>query len=651
MNFESVLDDIEKLINFPLSAINPSTPDIKILSINFETRKYVVKSEDSNRKLVRSFSELELIFDNLNKKGICNVPQVLLSSSSSSSQPETIFANLPYIQFFSFERQNYLVLRDSNKHALGVTQKLPLREQNKARKALSASKKYSQNLLAKDLDQALTSLNDEINSLHIKQPGFLVDTQIREILAELKEINATVQSATISLDEDIDDKEEDLITIIRSDSVDMSDLVDLSSYTGVDDGNDSSQEINNGDEPETVSELIVPNIRRQTPSLYALYQRLAYEEIEIQPDYQRKDRIWTEDKKSKLIESILMGLPLPIFYFGERKNDNWVVIDGLQRLTTVQDFMMGKFALNLDKESSVYDANGKRFTEFDRKFTRAINEFEITAYVIDMEEDPYNNKSVNQFIVELFHRINTYGVKLSDQEIRSAINFGNSVFYLKFLASSQTFISATNNTVNPKRQKDLELCLSALSFMIFGYECFEATKFDNFLSAAMSWINDQSFDKTTNENGEVDYKSSSPDIIHLTSLFESSLKFCKEIFGVNAFKKTINPKKKEPISKPFFEVLVTLFANTNEMQRDLIREHKSSFIEKLYSAIKSDSQDYSEWISAAYRDSDRGLSYALSTSTGKKVTIYYRFEAISKILQETTGCKVEIKPLARLDNK
>jgi hypothetical protein len=654
MTFDNLLDDIEQLINLPLKAITATTADITILSIDRESGRYVVKSEDSKRELKRNIRELESIYASIIKDGYCNVEQALQGSFTSRHQPETIFANLPYIQYFKFERRKHLILREGNYHPLGETQELPPKEQRQIRKTLAFNKDFSLGLLASELDETLTNLDNEIRKLHIKQPGFLIDTNIRDVLASLSKINQSIQSATVSFGENDSEGIDSSTDLARDEEFDMSDLVDLSSLTGVDDGNELSSEDdsdNKQEDDDDNSELIVPNIRRQTPSLYALYQRLTYKEIEIQPDYQRKDRIWNDEKKSKLIESVLMGLPLPIFYFGERKNDNWVVIDGLQRITTVQDFMMGDFPLKLDKDSPVYEANGKYFTDFDRKLTRSINEFEITAYVIDMEEEPKNSGNVNQFIIELFHRINTYGVKLSEQEIRSAINFGSSVFYLKFLASSNTFIAATNDTVNPKRQKDLEVCLSGLAFVIFGYKDFRNSKYDDFLNKTMNWINDQDFQKIINENDEVDYKSDSTIIVSLTSRFESSLNFNLELFGGSTFKKIRNPKKKEPVSKPLFEVLVTLFANINDEQKKIIREKKTAFIDCLYDAIKNDSKEYAEWLSPVYANSDRGLYYALSTSTGKKVTINYRFESIINILEKTTGCRVEIKPMANSELK
>ncbi|MDC5395753.1 DUF262 domain-containing protein, partial [Acinetobacter baumannii] len=222
----------------------------------------------------------------------------------------------------------------------------------------------------------------------------MVETTIPKILNELSLINESIQVATL-IRNSKPTISETLENIEEKRNFDLSDLVDLSEITGIDEGvaedpedSLSEQESKNKD----IQELQIPNIRRQTPSLALLYDRLRYEEIEIQPEYQRKDRIWDDKRKSRLIESILMGLPLPIFYFGERiKNDHWIVIDGLQRLTTIQDFMKGDFSLKLDEDSPLFHLNGKTYRDFDRKEARSIREYEITAYVIDVNEEYDNN--------------------------------------------------------------------------------------------------------------------------------------------------------------------------------------------------------------------------------------------------------------------
>ncbi|WP_202742153.1 DUF262 domain-containing protein [Acinetobacter calcoaceticus] len=648
MTFEQLLSDIRMMIGIELQAINPHTPSITLISLDTDANRYVVKSNDTGKELSRNIRELRSIFDELNKNRYCNVEQVLQGANTSRHHPETIFANLPYIQFFKFDKRKHLILIDNQAHKLGEIEELSLKDQRWVRNAITANKSFNISETAFKISSIVKELDKEVENLHIKIPGFLVETTIPKILKELSLINESIQVATL-IRNNKQTISETLENIEDKRNFDLSDLVDLSEITGIDEGvadepedSLSEQESKNKD----IQELQIPNIRRQTPSLALLYDRLRYEEIEIQPEYQRKDRIWDDKRKSRLIESILMGLPLPIFYFGERiKNDHWIVIDGLQRLTTIQDFMKGDFSLKLDEDSPLLHLNGKNYRDFDRKEARSIREYEITAYVIDVNEEYDNNGGEDRFIIELFHRINTYGVRLSEQEIRSAINFGTSVYYLKFLASSKTFIKATAGIVNPQRQKDVELCLTAMAFIIFGYKDFNTNSYNSFLSSAMKWINEQSF-KKVEIDGHEDYQSDSVIINKLTQKFESSLNLCIELFGEHAFKKTRDLSKKTPVSKQLFEVLVTIFANITEDQKEKIINNKVIFVDTLYTAIENNSREYAAWESANYQSfNDRGLNYALSTSTGKRVTILYRFESIIEILKRTTDCTVEIQTI------
>jgi len=652
MEFDDVILNLKKLVGLPLQSFSDNEKSLSITDIDHDSKKITLITEGQKRSSIRNFKELENVFTELIKVGFCSVTQILKSSKISQVQIELIFANLPFIKYFRYDNQFYLVLDKNSSRPFATLDELSHSEQRNIRKVITNLKNINYKDLSQNLENNIKSLHSEVNKIHTLSPGLLADTSIDSILKIFDSLSSTLTAATFQIEKkDINSDIDNFSKIVERTDFDMSDLVDMSYITGIDDGNDfdnsesENEEHEDHEESDILSSLInIPSIRRQTPSFSLLYERLLYDEIEIQPDYQRKDRIWSDDKKSKLIESILMGLPLPIFYFGERKNDNWVVIDGLQRLTTVQDFMQNKFPLKLDASSSVISANNQYFKDFSRNNIRAIREFEITAYVIDIE-DPKSSK----FITELFHRINTYGVKLSDQEIRSAIYFGPSVFYLKFLASSKIFTLATSDTVNPLRQKDLGLCLGALSFMINGYKDYRNNRFDDFLTSTMKWINNQTKRKVNKDN-VVSFISDSPSLTALTKKFEESLKFCHELFGKDAFKKVRKATKKDPISKPLFETIITIFANTTEIQKEKIRENKESFKTNLYDAISADSQDYSTWTSQSYIDSNRGLNYAISSSTGKRVTILYRFESILNIIKESTDCEIIIKPLMEINN-
>lgn len=650
MDTINVVQDIKNLINLPLQNFLNNESILTINEIDIQKKKIAIAIEGRQRLSVRSFKEIESVCEQLVRMGYCCIRDIVNANDKIINQLNTIFINLPYINYFVLDNAMYLVLRDTANRPFGSIEELSLKEQRQVKKTILNFHNFNFKKFNYEIKNNIVELNNAIDKIHLLAPGLLSETSVQDILNNFERSSKNLSSAILSLDVptdfmSIDDEDSSEIKIDNDVNFDMSDIVDMSSFTGIDEGNTPSYLENDDEDLTTESlQLKIPNIRRTTPSFSLLYDRLLYNEIEIQPDYQRKDRIWSDDKKSKLIESILMGLPLPIFYFGERNNDNWVVIDGLQRLTTVQDFMQNKFSLKLESGSSVIDANGLYFKEFNRAYTRLIREFEITAYVIELTD-----ASSNKFITELFHRINTYGVKLSDQEIRSAINFGSSVYYLKFLASTALFKAATTETVNTLRQKDLELCLGALSFIIYGYSTYRKNRYDDFLTETMQWINAQNFKKNTVGN-HTTYISESTIITDITRGFENSLKFCQEIFGRDAFKKIRNSTKKDPISKPLFEMFVSLFYNLSESEKIKIRENKDAFLMIFYEAIITDSDNYAVWSSQSYIEAGRGFQYSISSSTGKRVTIRYRFEAVIKMIEISTGCKIVMSPISREKN-
>ncbi|EGR1057234.1 DUF262 domain-containing protein, partial [Vibrio cholerae] len=412
----------------------------------------------------------------------------------------------------------------------------------------------------------------------------------------------------------------------------IDELIDDESVTGIE----------NDDEKEAVGPILQgkTKIRQLTPVVSLIFDRLSFGEIELQPDFQRKDRVWPKDRKSKLIESILMGLPLPVFYFAERPNGDWIIVDGLQRITTIYDFMRGEFSLN--GLEVLNELNEKSFSGLERAEQRKIREYPLTAHLIDMATDKDN------IIVELFHRINTYGVKLSEQEIRSALNQGTSVKFLRYLASTPEFKSATHGKIKSDRQKDMELCLSALSFMLNGYKNFD-NQYNKYLSDAMEGMNAHSI-KLDDENLLDEGMSKlvaeySPVYSLIAGKFKNGLKIAGDVFGDYAFKKVPDSAKKVPISKPLFELIVTYFSELSEEQAQQVLSRSDELIDMLYEAIDKDSGDYADWESPKYEKEGRGFQYSISQSTGKTVTVRYRFESFREILKQSTGVDVELSPI------
>ncbi|MCI9137664.1 MAG: DUF262 domain-containing protein, partial [Lachnospiraceae bacterium] len=139
-------------------------------------------------------------------------------------------------------------------------------------------------------------------------------------------------------------------------------------------------------------------------TLDSIVKRIENEEINMETEFQRKSGLWSEMKKSQLIESLLLKIPLPAFYFDESREDSWLIIDGLQRLTALKEFMVDK-SLKLEGLEFFLDLNGCGFDDLPRVFTRRLEETSLVSFNI-RAGTPENVK------FNIFKRINTGSLEL-----------------------------------------------------------------------------------------------------------------------------------------------------------------------------------------------------------------------------------------------
>ncbi|MFM6076911.1 MAG: DUF262 domain-containing protein, partial [Dolichospermum sp.] len=167
-----------------------------------------------------------------------------------------------------------------------------------------------------------------------------------------------------------------------------------------------------------------------------LLKRIEYDEIDLAPEFQRHAGIWTPKNKSRLIESLLIRIPLPAFYIDATNDDQWLVIDGLQRISTFKKFILDD-DFTLTELQFLKDLEDKRYSDLPRHYRRRIDETELTVYLIEPgtpSEVKYN----------IFERVNTGGLPLNPQELRQAINPGQAIKILKNLAKLPEFKRVTN---------------------------------------------------------------------------------------------------------------------------------------------------------------------------------------------------------------
>ncbi|EAH6446963.1 DUF262 domain-containing protein, partial [Campylobacter jejuni] len=179
---------------------------------------------------------------------------------------------------------------------------------------------------------------------------------------------------------------------------------------------EDSLDINNDENYKQIYPLEKIRIEKGRMSFFEIKRRQERGDIQISPEFQRED-VWNYKQKSELIESVLMGIPIPVFYFFESKDTKIQVVDGRQRITTFIDFMNDKF--DLKQVKIITDIIGKKFSDLNVIQQRKIEDYQIDTYTI---QPP----TPEQVKFNIFDRVNRGGTRLNNQEMRNALYQGNS---------------------------------------------------------------------------------------------------------------------------------------------------------------------------------------------------------------------------------
>ena len=334
------------------------------------------------------------------------------------------------------------------------------------------------------------------------------------------------------------------------------------------------------------------NIKSKTMSLDNIIKRIRESEIDMAPDFQRKGDLWTPDKQSRLIESMLIKLPLPAFYFDGTEDEKWLVVDGLQRLSAIKNFVVDE-SLRLQGLEFLANIRGKTFSELPRNYRRMIEETEIVAYIIN----PGTPADVK---FNIFKRINTGGLVLEPQEIRHALNQGIPSKFVAKLACLESFKEATQNVIATDRMLDREFVTRFLAFYLNGSKGYKPD-LDTFMTSSMAQLN-------TKTESELD---------NILTAFDQAMKLSKIIFNKWAFRKVYSTEeRRKPINKALFEVWSVELANLS------MEEHKR--------AVSRKNDIFQEFIKLM--NSDDTFVAAITSATGDKGRVNYRYNKVHEIL-------------------
>lgn len=325
--------------------------------------------------------------------------------------------------------------------------------------------------------------------------------------------------------------------------------------------------------------------------------------IELNPGYQRH-RVWNDNKKkSLLIESLMLRIPIPAFYFYENEEGDYQVIDGQQRLMTIQEFVQGKFRLS-GLEYLGKDYNRKGFKDLDVKYVQRIYRTQIAVNILDA-------RSPKKVIYDIFRRVNTGGVNLNPQEMRNAICKPEVRAFLKKSIKNENYLLATRKKIKDGRMDAQEMALRFYAFYkAYDYEK-ELVHYDYPNIATML---DKSIEDLNKTN------SSIKDELYLK--FEESMKRCYAAFGKYCFSKLLwenneITRKVDYINKSLFVSFSILLLHPRYDNVEL-----KKFQKKLVKTL------------AVYLTENHMYANSLTMGTGDRKNVYINFDYSKRVLEE-----------------
>lgn len=218
-------------------------------------------------------------------------------------------------------------------------------------------------------------------------------------------------------------------------------------------------------------------IRNESRTIHDVLRRIDQENFIMDPDFQR-DFIWSEVKQSKLIESVLMRIPLPVFYIAENEDGRMVVVDGLQRLSTFKSFVSDRrLRLRLPDQQEL---DRKRFGDLPPRLQNRIEDCNLTLYVID-------SKAPERARLDIFERVNS-GVPLTRQQMRNCLYTGQGTRFLRDEADQELFVTATGNSLNRAQMRDREFINRFCGFQLLPLDEYRGDM-DLFLSLTLKTMN------------------------------------------------------------------------------------------------------------------------------------------------------------------
>jgi len=326
-------------------------------------------------------------------------------------------------------------------------------------------------------------------------------------------------------------------------------------------------------------------------------------DLNSRPNFQRYF-VWDNKKCSRLIESILIEVPIPNIFIAEGDKGKYFVIDGQQRLTSCINFIDGKLVLKGLLVMS--ELNGKKYAELTDELKSRFKKSTIHTILIQKE-------SQKEIRFEIYERLNTGSVKLNDQELRNCIYRGSYSELLMDLSGDKKFLELLGLKKPHNRMLDRELILRFFALYHKTYLRYE--------QLMKSFLNDEMEGKgNLSEAEKNDFKNK----------FNKSVELTRATFGKNAFKRFIAGNEKDPnsawegrrINKALFDVVMYGFTSYEKNQ--------------IYPKIDAIKEELI-WLMTH----DQRFIDSITMSTNDKSKVLERFEKWMRALRDIIGYPVK----------
>jgi hypothetical protein len=387
-------------------------------------------------------------------------------------------------------------------------------------------------------------------------------------------------------------------------------------YVGPDeedvDGLDAGETSDNG--PTGVKPWDPKKIRITTKSftLREIVGQIKDGDIDLSPDFQR-EYVWKSRQRTRLIESILLGIPLPAFYFNQNESGAYQVVDGVQRLSTISLFMSDVHRLTREDLEYLVDLSDLTFSELDPALARRFRSTQIVVHVIEPQ-------TPDEVKYDIFNRVNTLGSPLSAQEIRHAMSGKWSRQFIGGLAEDPSFDRATEEQYwrrttagrvrDSGRMANRELALRFCAFRICTIDEYrEHSSLDAFLMDFTKRIDGVS-QRPRIADGQLET---------LRCDFVRAMTAAAEVLGPAAFRRwPPNGERRGPINRAVFEAQANALADHSI---DALRARGSQVV-------------------GAFRDAFLNPDYlrSVTVGTGDPGRVEYRLGRTRSILIEALSC-------------